>query len=188
MKMSALLLVSLLGCLGVAPQVVAGADQEPQVPTNTDHVVTLLRARLDASNEVPTVISAATGRFRGALDVSAGTIEYELSYEGLEGTVTQAHIHVGQRFAAGGISIWLCANPPIMAPPGTQTCPASPATITGTITAADVVGPAGQGVPPGSFADAVEAILSGNAYANVHSTSAPGGEVRGQIRQVDRQR
>ncbi|MQA31778.1 MAG: CHRD domain-containing protein [Luteitalea sp.] len=108
---------------------------------------------------------------------------YELSYRGLEGAVTQAHIHVGQAFAAGGIMIWLCANnPPIMnAPMGTQTCPAAPATITGTIAAADVVGPAGQAVPPASFADAIRAIRSGNTYANVHSTSAPGGEVRGQI-------
>ena len=109
--------------------------------------------------------------------------KYELSYSGLEGPVTQAHIHVGQAFAAGGITIWFCANnPPITtAPAGTQACPDAPATITGTITAADVVGPAGQAVPAGSFADAIRAIRSGNAYANVHSTSAPGGEVRGQI-------
>jgi CHRD domain-containing protein len=132
---------------------------------------------------VPVVISNARGDFRAKINWDAHTIEYELSYSGLEGLVTQSHIHIGQPFAAGGISIWFCANnPPITtAPAGTQACPDSPATITGTITAADVVGPTTQAVPAGSFADAVRAIRSDNAYANVHSTSAPRGEIRGQI-------
>jgi hypothetical protein len=142
-----------------------------------------LRAKLKSEHEVPVVISDASGEFRAKVDVGAQTIEYELSYSALEGTVTQAHIHAGQIFASGGIMIWLCANnPPITnAPAGTQPCPAGPATITGTITPANVVGPTGQAIPPGAFADAIEAIRSGNAYANVHSTSAPGGEIRGQI-------
>jgi hypothetical protein len=145
-----------------------------------------LRARLAADNEVPIVISEAKGRFTGRINEtpSGPELEWELSYDGLEGTVTQAHIHVGQPFASGGIMLWFCANnPPITnAPAGTQTCPPPPATISGTFNASNVVGPTGQAIPAGSFEDALEAILGGNAYANVHSTSAPGGELRGQIR------
>jgi hypothetical protein len=174
MKTSMLLVVLAIGAVGLNTTAAAGDDR---------HKDGVLRARLRAHNEVPTVISNARGDFRAKIDWDAETIEYELSYRGLEGDVTQAHIHVGQAFAAGGIMLWLCANnPPIAnAPDGTQPCPAAPATITGTLSAADVVGPVGQAVPLRSFADAIRAIRSGNTYANVHSTSAPGGEVRGQI-------
>jgi CHRD domain-containing protein len=143
-----------------------------------------LRVQLSAANEVPIVISDATGEFVATGEPGATSFSYDLTYSGLEGTVTQAHIHVGQPFTAGGISIWLCANnPPITnAPAGTQPCPASPGKISGTISAADVVGPTGQAIPAGAFADFLEAAASGNAYVNVHSTSAPGGEIRGQIR------
>ena len=174
MKTSMLVMVLVMGSIGLNTNAAANGD-EPDG---------LLRARLRGRNEVPAVISNARGDFRAKVDLHAQTIEYELSYSDLEGSVTQAHIHVGQEFAAGGIMIWLCANnPPITnAPAGTQACPAAPATITGTITAADVVGPATtQAVPVGSFEDAIRAIGSGNAYANVHTTSATGGEVRGQI-------
>ncbi len=142
-----------------------------------------LRARLAAAHEVPAVISAAHGEFSAKIDDDAQTIEYELSYEGLEGSVLQSHIHVGQKTAAGGIMIWLCSNlasPPT--PPGTQPCPAPPATIQGTISAANVVGPATQGVNTGNFEDAITAIRNGLAYVNVHSTVSPSGELRGQIK------
>ena len=142
-----------------------------------------LRARLAGPNEVPAVISAAHGAFSAKIDDDAQTIEYELSYEGLEGNILQSHIHVGQRTAAGGIMIWLCSNlasPPT--PAGIQPCPPPPATIHGTVTAANVVGPTGQGVPPGSFADAIAAIRGGLAYVNVHSSVSPSGEIRGQIK------
>lgn len=154
------------------------------VDANDDGRGGTVTARLLPRNEVPTVVSDARGEFRARVDLDNETIQYELSYRNLEGAVTQAHIHVGQVFAAGGIAIWLCANnPPIAtAPAGTQACPPAPATISGTITAADVVGPVTQAIPPGAFADAIEAIRDGNAYVNVHSTSAPGGEVRGQLR------
>jgi hypothetical protein len=172
MKTSLMLLVLVTGALGLNATAIAEEDRRG-----------FLRAKLRANNEVPTVISNARGDFRAKIDWHAETIEYELSYRWLEGSVTQAHIHLGQPFAAGGIMIWLCANnPPITtAPAGTQACPAAPGTITGLIAAADVIGPVGQAVPAGSFADAVRAIRGGNAYVNVHTTSAPGGEVRGQI-------
>jgi hypothetical protein len=49
---------------------------------------------------------------------------------------------------------------------------------TGTITAADLVGPlAGQ--PLSALVDAMEA---GETYVNVHTSQFPAGEIRGQIR------
>jgi len=65
---------------------------------------------------------------------------------------------------------------------GKPACPAATSgTITGTVAAADVVGPAAQGVVPGDFANVVRAIRTGNTYANVHSALFPAGEIRGRV-------
>jgi hypothetical protein len=141
-----------------------------------------LRAFLSGYNEVPAVSTVAAGDFRARISNDDSRIDYELSYTGLEGTVTQAHIHVGQANVNGGISVWLCSNlasPPT--PVGVQPCPPPPATITGTIVASDVVGPAAQGIAPGEFAELLRAIRAGRTYANVHSTKFPGGEIRDQL-------
>ena len=68
-------------------------------------------------------------------------------------------------------------------PRGTQvqTCPTGPATISGTITAADVIGPVGQGVAAGELDELIAAMRAGATYVNIHSTKWPGGEVRSQI-------
>ena len=60
--------------------------------------------------------------------------------------------------------------------------PPSPATIEGTVVAADVLGPTGQGIAAMEFAEVLEAIRDGLAYSNVHSDKFPAGEVRGQLR------
>jgi hypothetical protein len=140
-----------------------------------------IREELSGYEEVAAVSTVAEGKFKAK--VRGDRIDYELRYEDLEGPVTQAHIHFGQRGVNGGISVWLCTTPGITtAPPGTQMCEPSPATIRGTITAADVGGPAAaQGIGPMEFAELVDAIEAGLTYANVHSGKFPGGEVRGQL-------
>src|SRR5262245_45499088 len=147
-----------------------------------------LRAQLRARSEVPIVVSPATGRFRAAVAEDGLSFDYTLNYERFEGSVTQAHIHIAQTFAAGGISVWLCqtaTNPaPATVAAQTPTCGAPGGDgpeAASTISAEDVIGPVGQAVPALAFADLMSAIRSGNAYVNVHSSSAPGGEVRGQI-------
>jgi hypothetical protein len=146
-----------------------------------------LRTRLSARNEVPIVVSGAQGSFRATFSDDGQSFDYELDYSALEGTVTQSHIHIGQRFASGGISVWLCktglVTVPATVPADTPECkaPGDGPEAAGTISAEDVVGPTGQAVPIGAYADLVWALRTGNAYVNVHSTAAPGGEVRGQI-------
>jgi hypothetical protein len=57
----------------------------------------------------------------------------------------------------------------------------------GRLTAADVVGPqppgtaATQQIVDGELEEVIAAIRAGAAYANVHTTPSPGGEIRGQI-------
>lgn len=146
------------------------------------HGFRLFRGFLSGNNEIPIVYTDASGAFSARVDRDETQIEYELSYSDLEGSVQQAHIHIGKKSENGGISVWLCSNlasPPT--PVGTQPCPASPATITGVILASNVVGPVTQGVDPGEFEALLKAIRDGNTYANVHTTSSPGGEIRSQI-------
>ena len=90
-------------------------------------------------------------------------------------------MHFGQKGVSAGVSFFLCSNPG-NGPAGTQACPAGPAELSRVITPDLVVGPAGQGIPAGGFAKIVAAIRDGTAYANVHSTQYPGGEIRGQLR------
>src|SRR5687767_14395119 len=56
--------------------------------------------------EVPSVSTVAQGRFE--LRIRESQIDYTLTYSGLEGTVSQAHIHFAQAGVNGGITAWLC--------------------------------------------------------------------------------
>lgn len=151
----------------------------------------LLHANLKGFQEVPAVSTVATGQFRATI-VNDTTIAYELTYAGLEGTVTQAHIHFGQKSVSGGISLWLCQtatnkDPTNLAP----TCPQEAngnTAVTGVLTAANLVGPSAQGIAGGAsggapeeFAEILKAIKAGVTYANVHSSKVGSGEIRGQI-------
>ena len=147
-----------------------------------------LRAALSADREVPIVSSTATGSFTAQVADDDRSFDYQLNYEGFDGTVTQSHIHIAQEFASGGISVWLCQTATTSAPQAvaaiTPVCGAPGGAgpeATGTISAANVIGPTGQAIPSAAFAELMAMIRSGNAYVNVHSTAAPGGEVRGQI-------
>jgi hypothetical protein len=137
-------------------------------------------AALKGFNEVPALSTVASGNFSAEISHDETTVSWELSYADLEGSVQQAHIHVGQPGVNGGVSVFFCTNLG-NGPAGTQPCPPPPATISGTFSAADVIGPAGQGIAPGEFAELLAAIRAGRTYANVHSSKFPGGEARGQL-------
>lgn len=142
------------------------------------------KARLTGYQEVPSVSTVASGEFSAKISGDEQMIEFELTYSGLQGTVLQAHIHFAQRSVNGGIVVWLCGTATNPGPSGTQTCPQS-GTVTGTITAADVVASAtlSQQLDAGELAEVIAAMRAGVTYANVHtSPRSPGGEIRGQIR------
>ncbi len=135
--------------------------------------------------EVPVNVSPATGSLLLFINDREGTIDYELTYDNLVGTVTQAHIHVGQMSVNGGITLWLCGtsfSATTPGPPGTPACPSGHSGIvTGTLTAANVQAVTAQLVAAGALDDVIRAIRAGVAYGNVHSTVALGGEIRAQL-------
>jgi hypothetical protein len=140
-----------------------------------------VRGALNGYEEVPAVSTSASGSFRARIAPSGDSLSYKIEYSALEGDVTQSHIHFGQRGVNGGISVFFCSNLG-NGPAGTPPCPPAPASVEGTITAADVIGPAAQGIAPGELNELVRAIRAGTTYANVHSTKWPGGEIRSQVR------
>jgi len=169
--------------LAVATSVAMAVTAARSVATAGDnsHQPTALRERLTGYEETPLALSTAgSGRFRAQVNDRLQQVTYTLSYTGLEGTVTQAHIHFGAKAQTGGISVFLCSNLG-NGPAGTQACPPAPATVMGTITPTDVIGPASQGIAAGEFAELVSAIRAGATYVNVHSTLYPAGELRGQL-------
>jgi len=146
-----------------------------------------LRAKLIGFQEVPAVSTVASGDFKATIADDDQSIEYELTYSGLQGTVQQAHIHVAQRAVNGSIVIWLCGTTALPGPAGTPTCPQSGTVGPRTVTAADVVAGsmAPQQLGAGELSEVIAAIRAGVAYANVHTNLSPGGEIRGQIRTRD---
>jgi CHRD domain len=145
------------------------------------------KAHLMGFNEPPPVSSSGNGKFQARISDDESSLEYELDFRDLEGIVTQAHIHVGQKGVNGGITIWLCGTPTNPGPAGTPSCGGpSSGGARRAVTAADVVGPAGQGIAPGEFSRVFKAIRAGVTYVNVHSTRNPGGEIRGQIKGLEK--
>jgi hypothetical protein len=137
------------------------------------------------------VFTGATGDISGSLSADGSTISYTLTYSFPSAPITQgaqyvnqAHLHFGQLHTTGGIIAFLCFSeaPPLpSAPAGTPPCPSPEGTVQGTLTAASVIGPGGQGINAGEFAKLLEAIGAGTVYANIHTDRFPGGEIRGQI-------
>jgi hypothetical protein len=139
-------------------------------------------ANLIGFKETPlTILTPATGRLTLNLNIPWSTITYQLSYSGLSSPPTQAHIHFGEPGISGGVIAFLCTNmaPPAGIPPP-QACPSPPASISGTLTAADIIPLPAQGVTR-DFSALVTILTSGTAYGNVHSLLHPSGEIRGPI-------
>ena len=129
------------------------------------------------------ILTKATGSFSATLNNAGDSISYELTYRDLEGDVTQAHIHFGQPSTVGGIVVWLCQTAASPAPSEvasfTPQCPEE-GTVKGTIIDDQVLPQTLQGVT-GQFNELVRALRAETAYANVHSSIYPQGEIRGQI-------
>ena len=133
---------------------------------------------LTGYEENPPQSTGAGGGFTASISQDESTISWELTY--VAANTLQSHLHFGQPGVNGGISVFLCTNLG-NGPAGTQACPVNGGTISGIWTSADVVGPTAQGIAPGELAELIAAIRSGNVYANVHTTFATGGLIRGQL-------
>jgi CHRD domain-containing protein len=163
------------------------------------------KTRLIGVNEVPPIATRGTGELTATISADRSSITYTLTYSNLEGTngvgsnrLLFAHFHFGLPREAAGVMVFLCNNSG-PAPAGVPGCPddgTGSGTVSGTITAADVVGPKGQGIlqegttngggaaetAADAFGEVLKAIEEGASYTNVHTQTFMGGEIRGQNR------
>lgn len=146
-----------------------------------------VNAKLTGYQEVPALSTSGHGTFRASIRNHGTAIRYKLTYAGLEAKPLQAHIHLGQRGVNAGVIVFLCDNTGA-GPAGTKPCPDPAGTVTGTLQAADVIGPAAQGIAAGEFGELVRAIRAGATYANVHTEKYTGGEIRAQLERKGKRR
>ena len=93
-------------------------------------------------------------------------MNYTVAYQGITGPPTGLHIHSpGGVNAAVGVSVDLLTTP----------LTATSGVLTGSFTSANIR-------TAGVSLDSLLTLLrNGNAYVNLHSTTFPGGEIRGQV-------
>ena len=142
-------------------------------------------ATLTGPNESPPNSSPGTGDALVTIDTLANTMRVQVSFSGLVGTTTASHIHCCTAIAGTGTAGVATTTP---------TFPGFPMGVTsGTydqtfdLTLASSYNPAFV-TAEGSVAAAQAALLAGLAadttYLNIHSTFAPGGEIRGFLTPV----
>ena len=164
MRSGVLLCGIVLGCLAVSAAPASAQDRYTQFVCH-----------LSGTHEVPAVSTpSAEGICAALISPDESSINVIALYSGLQGTASQAHLHLGQTDVSGGIVIHLCGSG------GKAPCPAA-GTLNVTVGAADVVALPAQGIAAGELAEVIRAIRRGLVYMNVHTDAFPGGEVRGQL-------
>ncbi|MGI4821565.1 MAG: CHRD domain-containing protein [Janthinobacterium lividum] len=123
-----------------------------------------LSGTLSASNEkqATAVTSAATGTVTGTYTPSTKVLNYTITFSGLSGNPTGAHLHYGDAKHNG--SVWLpFANLPA----------ATSGTITGTTTLTTLTSASTPTVT-----SQPDSLTMGHVYANIHTAQYPNGEIR----------
>jgi hypothetical protein len=112
----------------------------------------MLKADMNAANEVPPGDSPATGHAEATFDTVTRALSWTVTYANLTGPAVGAHFHgPGEAGKNAGIVLPFASA-------------ASPIKGSATI----------------SEAQAAD-LLAGKWYANIHTSSNPGGEIRGQM-------
>jgi CHRD domain len=122
-------------------------------------------AELSGSAERPTpVVTEGVGEAKFAFGETS--VEFELKWDDLTTPAFAAHIHCGSAEEAGPVGVTLFSGPMD-----------SEGEVQGTFSAPDPGNRCGWE----DLADVLDAMQTGDAYVNIHTTQHRGGEIRGQI-------
>ena len=108
---------------------------------------------MDTKSEVPAKTTDGKGSVEATLDTGTKVLTYTVTYSGLTGPATMAHLH-GPAAPGANAGVLVPFKAPLESP------------IKGTATLTD---------------DQVKELMAGQMYANVHTAANPGGEIRGQL-------
>jgi hypothetical protein len=115
-------------------------------------------ATLTGKDEVPPNSSAGTGQVTAELETTERALAYRATYQGLSGPATMAHFHGP-------------AAPGSNAPPVVVVGDQAKLPIGGSVRLTE---------------QEMDDLLAGKWYFNVHTAANPGGEIRGQLKEVGR--
>lgn len=120
-------------------------------------------SKLSGSQENPPVATSAAGTGSVVLNPRRDSVMYDVTYEGLSGTVNAAHFHV----APVGV------NGPVVKNVASSGGAAS-GTVGGFWTTTDATQPLTRAL--------VDSMIAGKTYINFHTAANPSGEIRGQVK------
>ena len=109
--------------------------------------------QLTGSNEVPPVVSTASGRLYAVLNTQTRLLRWKLDFYGLHGTATAGHFHGPAAMGLNARAL-IVFNGPLKSP------------LEGRAT-----------LNPAQAAD----LLAGKWYVNLKTSTHPAGEIRGQL-------
>ncbi len=138
-------------------------------------------ADLDGASEAPANASLGTGHTWVTYDDVAHTLQVQVDFSGLTGTVTASHIHCCTAVPGVGTAGVATITPTFTGFPSGVTSGTYDHTFD--LTMLGSFNPAFVTANGGSFAAAEAALAAGlaagKAYLNIHTTDKPGGEIRG---------
>ncbi|MEP6982885.1 MAG: CHRD domain-containing protein [Sphingomicrobium sp.] len=144
--------------------------------------INIYSATLTGPNESPPNASPGTGSATVTIDTVANTMLVYVTFAGLQGTTTASHIHAPTAVPFAGTAgvattVPTFAGFPLGVTSGTYNPSAFDLLATSTYNPAYVT--ANGGTVTGARNALLSAIASGQSYLNIHTTSFPGGEIRG---------
>jgi CHRD domain len=126
-------------------------------------------ANLTGGEENPAILTGAVGTATVDLDTAAREIAVNLRLFNIPAGTTAGHIHIAPRGVNGPVVV----DFPI------------PAGRTGDLTLSFRVGAAQFRARPeigiNTMDDVIQSVVGGSGYVNIHTSTNPGGEMRGQI-------
>lgn len=142
---------------------------------------TLFEAYLDGPSEDPPVASPGVGYAFAEYDPTARTLFLDVDFSGLVGFTTVAHIHGPTAVAGAGTASVMTTTPSFAGFPAGVTDGSYTTTLDLSLASSYRAGFLSGFGGDTLLAEAalISAMETGKAYLNIHSTFAPGGEIRG---------
>ena len=151
------------------------------MPSASQAATIVYNVVLSGAAEAPPNASPGTGFGVITFDTSANTMRVETTFSGLIGTTTVAHIHCCTTIPGVATAGVATQTPSFVGFPSGVMSGAYDQTFDMTL-ASSWNAPfitANGGTTAGAFAALLAGAASGSAYLNIHSSFAPGGEIRG---------